>query len=576
MQIKAVIVALALVLVATACTNDSADGPSSTVEPLGGDDANGDDTGSDDTPNEPPVVELDWSDCDALECATLAVPLDHGVPDGEMIEIALARQRAKGSDRIGSLVFNPGGPGGSGIDYLTTAVLILPDEIQQRFDLVSFDPRGVGASTAVDCDLDWDDQVPLVETVSEWEQELEDTRTLLGRCPSEAIELAPHVGTNNAARDLDLIRAALGDEKLSYVGYSYGTRLGSVYAELFPENVRALVLDGALLPSDDFAAVGAQQIEGFDRAFENFAAACDDDPDCALADLGPTIEVFEGIRSELADLGSLEVDREGRRLTAGEFDLGVISALYSVEAWPFLAQALFTADVTGDGTLLQVLADNYLGREPDGTYTNGNEANAFINCADNPRRPTVDEVQTSTFALAEGSTYFPGFFRASTGCIGTPDPIDPIRIGPAEGSAPLLVLGNTGDPATPYEWAVELSDFLDNAVLYTVDAEGHTAYGSFECVAPIVNAYLIDLELPQPGGSCAPNDDADFFPPAGESDVDKLIAFVDCLVAEGIDIEPRSVADVLSDPTGEQLLADLDLGDPATTGAFGVCVPLLG
>lgn len=516
---------------------------------------------------------LDWSDCDGFECATLEVPLDYGQPDGERIEIAVIRSATSSSDRIGSVVLNPGGPGGSGIDYLPIGVVTLPPEVQSRFDLVSFDPRGVGASTSIDCDLDFDDNITLIEPGDDpaWEALVALEEADLTDCDGGAI--APYVGTNNAARDLDVLRAALGDEQLTYIGYSYGTRLGAVYAELFPENVRALVLDAAVLPDSDLNALERAQAAGFDLAFQNFASACDGDPDCLLADIGPTIEVIETLEAELSEVESFPVDG-GRKLTAAEFKLAIVAALYSVESWPILVEGLFVADTLGDGTILQFLADSFLDRQPDGSYSNQSEANRFINCADDPSRATLDETRAAVTESGRQSEYFGEVFWSSVGCFFTPDPIDPLRIGPAEGAPPILVIGNTGDPATPYEWSVELADTLESGVLYTVEAEGHTAYGTFDCLEDDVNAYLVDLTIPETR-ECSANADTDFFPPSGESQIDLIIGFFDCLIDEGLDIAPVTTADILADPTGESLFADVDTNDPATAGAILACQSFL-
>ncbi len=572
---------VALAVLASACTSGEDDSSSDTVQPIDSTETvDGSDTteSTEETAPQPSVEPLEWSACEPLECTTIMVPRDYSEPDGPMLEIAVARQPATDqANRIGSLVLNPGGPGGSGIDYLRSAVFTIPQEVQARFDLVSFDPRGVGASSAVDCDINYDDLAGLVPEGDDaaWAMIVEEDQALIASCPGSALELAPYVGTNNAARDLDQLRAAVGDEKLTYLGYSYGTRLGATYAELFPDNVRALVLDGGVLPTDDLTAIDLEQAKGFDLAFENFAAQCDADADCLLQEIGPTIEVFRTIEAEIRDVGSFQTDDPERVLTPAEFYIGVIAALYSVSAWPFLAQALYTAETGADGTLLQVLGDNLVGRKVDGSYDNSNEANGFINCADDPRRPDVAETRADVYESAAQTVYFGDAFRASTGCLTAPPAIDSLTLGPATGSQPILVIGNTGDPATPYEWSAALADSLESGVLYSVEAEGHTAYGSFECVAPVVNAYLIDLEVPAEGGSCSANADADFFPPAGESDFDLVISFIDCIRDEGIDVAPVGTADLLADPTLEKLLEDIDIENPDTIAAVLACQSLL-
>jgi pimeloyl-ACP methyl ester carboxylesterase len=546
-------------------------------------------SGRDETDPEPDtaadVGTLDWSSCGGtagdlieLECATLPVPLDHGDPDGDMIDIAVARARTSDFDRrIGSLVFNPGGPGGSGIEFLTAAATLVPSEISDRFDLVSFDPRGVGASTAIDCEADFDDDVTLLAAGDDtgWDALVADAERRTETCTADSLLLEPFVGTNNAARDLDALRAALGDDQLSYVGFSYGTRLGATYAELFPDRVRALVLDGAVKPTDDLALIGLEQGPGFDASLESFAAACDADADCPLVAIGPTLEVVQGLTDEIAAAGTFPTDDDTRVLTPGELQLGIAAALYSTQLWPVLADALFAADTAQDGTLMQVLADSYLGRRPDGTYDNSQLAGLAINCADDPSRPPVDEVRAQAELGAQASVYFADFLRASTGCIGTADPIDPIAIGPADGAAPILVIGTTGDPATPYEWAVEMSDFLSSGVLYTVEADGHTAFLSVACVDRVVADYLISLELPAEGSSCADDASDEVFVPAGEGELDQIVALFDCLRDNGLDLPEITVGDLLADPNGEELLDLLDPSDPAFGAAALACQDLI-
>ncbi len=573
--------AVALVLVGASCSTST---DVSSVE-ANETDTEADGTTDDTTDDTDETGSLDWGTCGEapavdldLECSTLAVPLDHEDPDGETIDIALARVPATDPDeRIGSLVFNPGGPGGSGIEFLSSAAVAVPTEISERFELVGFDPRGVGASSAVECDIVIDDNIVLLEAGDDegWNDLLSEAEANADACSVETLALAAYVGTNNAARDLDLIREALGDEQLSFVGFSYGTRLGATYAELFPENVRALVLDGGVKPTDDSAELDEEQGAGFDLALENFAAACDADEDCLLRELGPTLDIYAGLVAEIAEVGSFETDDPDRVLTPGELQLGVAAALYSKDVWPYLAEALYLAETEQDGTLLQVLGDGLTGRQPDGTYDNSQVANLFINCADDPNRPDSDTQRALGDAAAAGSEWFDDFLRATTGCIGTPDPIDPLILGPADGAAPILVIGNTGDPATPYDWSVALAESLASAVLFTVEAEGHTAFLTIECVEPVVVAYLVDLEIPAAGDGCSDNDSADFFVPAGESEIDLVVALFDCLRENGADVPELSTADVLADPSGEIIFESLDPTDPAFAEAALQCQDII-
>ena len=285
--------------------------------------------------------------------------------------------------------------------------------------------------------------------------------------------------------------------------------------------------------------------------------------------------MYSSLIEEIAAAGSFTTDDPDRVLMPGELQLGVAAALYSKDAWPYLAEALYLAATEQDGTLLQVLGDGQAGREPDGTYTNQQEANLFINCADDPNRPDADAQRAQSEEAAAGSEWFDDFLRATTGCLGVADPIDPLLLGPAEGAAPILVIGSTGDPATPYEWSVALADSLSSAVLFTVEAEGHTAFLSVDCVEPIVVAYLVDLELPGDDDSCSDNDTADFFPPPGESDVDLIVALFDCLRENGADVPELSTADVLSDPSGEVIFENLDPTDPEFAQAALECQDII-
>lgn len=580
--------AVAAMLIASSCSDSNsptADNSDATVsDATAPDTASADDELTADAGVSTDSGGLDWRACATpnplveTECATLTVPLDHDEPQGEQIDIAVARaDTATDLDQIGSIVFNPGGPGGSGIDFLLQAAAIMPDEVTSRFDLVGFDPRGVGASTAVECDIDIDDSIILISEGDDAavDELFADRESDLTRCTDTTLDIAPFLGTNNAARDLDLLRAALGDDGLTFVGYSYGTRLGATYAELFPDNVRALVLDAGVKPTADQHELSLGQADGFDRALQNFAAACEADSDCLLNDVGPTLDVLEALRSEIAEIGSFPTDDPDRVLTPGEFELGVIASLYSKETWPFLAQALFTAEADQDGTLLQVLGDSLVGRAADGSYDNSQVANSFINCADTSDRLDRDMIRANAEEAAARSEFFADALRASTGCDGIPATAEPITIGPADGAAPILVIGNSGDPATPYEWSVELADSLSSATLFTVEAEGHTAFGSIECVEADVTSYLVDLVVPAEGASCSDNADADFFVPSGDSEVDLIVSLFDCLRDNGADVPEISTADVLADSTGELLGGSLDPTDPAFAAAAAACTDVL-
>ena len=415
----------------------------------------------------------------ARVCRPCAVPLDHDDPDGATIDIALARVPATdpdhGSARSCSTRAVPEDPA-------STSSRRRPWPSRRRSPNVSTSSASTReasvrarpstatsrSTTTSCCSKPGDDEG--------WNALLDEAKANADDCPQDTLDLAPYVGTNNAARDLDLIREALGDDQLSYVGFSYGTRLGATYAELFPENVRALVLDGGVKPTDDFAELDREQGAGFDLALENFAAGVrrrTRTASCGSSGRRSTSTRVSSPRSPRS--GSFPTDDPDRVLTPGELQLGVAAALYSKDSWPYLAQALYLAETEQDGTLLQVLGDSLVGRQPDGTYNNEQEANLFINCADDPSRPDADaqrELADEAAAVRNGSTTSCAPAPAASA---RPIAIDPLVFGPAEGAAPILVIGNTGDPATPYDWSVALADSL--VVRRPLHRRGRRAHG---------------------------------------------------------------------------------------------------
>ncbi|MEM9607000.1 MAG: alpha/beta hydrolase [Actinomycetota bacterium] len=447
---------------------------------------------------------LDWEPCRDLECATLTVPVDHADPDGEVIGIAVARAPARGGDPIGSLVVNPGGPGASGIDFLRVFASVAPRDLAERFDLVSFDPRGVERSSTIDCGWILDEDAFDATFASDDPEvrlaaALDDARTEAQQCVDTNGELLLRVGTVAAARDMDLLREALGDDGLTYLGFSYGTRLGAVYAELFPDNVRALVLDGAdrIVPQPDDTL---QQYIAFESAFEAFARVCGDRDSCPLAP-GEAAAVVAEIDDELQQT-ALETDDSlvgaDRLLTRDELYVAVLSALYDESSWTTLAAGLELARDSGDGSVLQLLSDNYLERRDDGSFSDIAESFTAITCADETYRPSEADVRAAALAADDVLDVFaPVGPDIGVGCFGWPPAIDPLPADvDAEGAPPIVVVGTTGDPATPYAWAVDMAEALDSAVLLTYEGVVHTAFFSSECVRDEATDYLVDLEVP--------------------------------------------------------------------------------
>ena len=460
--------------------------------------------------------QLGWAKCQIGECASLKVPLDYAEPGGDQIEISVLRMKAtKPRNRIGSLVVNPGGPGASGVDYARAADFIVGKPVRQRFDVVGFDPRGVQRSQPVDClpDRQMDaflGQDPTPDDDTEVQEFAESGKEFAQGCQQRTGALTAHLSTVDAARDMDILRSALGDEKLNYLGKSYGTFLGATYAGLFPKLVGRFVLDGVLPPDLTAAEASKGQAEGFERATRAYAADCVDQGDCPLG--GSVEEVMSGLRGLLAELDQQPVPmRDGTldRLTEGWAATGIAQAMYDQGSWATLTDALADVVRKDDGTELMKLADQYAQRNQNGAYA-GNLLEAFyaISCLDNP-----DSSDPAVYAqrAADNATVAPtwGPFLAwgALACGQWPVKAAEGGGGPqkitAEGSGPIVVVGTTRDPATPYEWSVRLRDQLSNATLLTFDGDGHTAYArSNRCVDGAVNDYYTDGNVPEDGKKC--------------------------------------------------------------------------
>ncbi|MEU9379169.1 alpha/beta hydrolase [Streptomyces sp. NPDC048255] len=453
-----------------------------------------------------PAPGKDW------QCATLDVPLDYAKPEGETVPIALIRAKARKKDqRIGSLLFNFGGPGGSGITTLPGAAKEY-EALRARYDLVSFDPRGVGRSAPVRCEDDkqldaYYAQDSSPETPQEESAFVDNIRTYQRACEKNSAKLLPHVGTENAARDMDRIRQALGDEKLHYFGISYGTELGGVYAHLFPKNVGRAVFDAVVDPTATSEQGALGQAKGFQLALGNFAQDCLDRGDSCLLQGSTVKEIEANVMKLQKDLEARPIAGIGdRQLTESAATNGIAQALYSKELWPLLEQGLDEAE-GGQGQLLLALSDALNGRDQQGHYSNIGAANTAINCADSKERYTLAQTKAKLPAFRSASPVFGNFLGwAMMGCTDWPVPgaWDTPDVS-APGAAPILVIGNTGDPATPYEGARKMVERLGPGVgvELTYKGEGHGAYNSGDpCVQKAVNSYLLDGKVPAAGTVC--------------------------------------------------------------------------
>jgi len=453
---------------------------------------------------------IKWSPCatnDTHDCGTLTVPVDYRDASGETFELNLLRVPA-GGDRVGSLVVNPGGPGAPGTSYAAAAGLVFRPPLLDSFDIVGFDPRGTGRSGPVDClsDEELDAYVASDPTPDTAEEVADFEEAVLGlgaKCDANTGEILGHVTTTEAARDMDVLRAALGEETLSYFGASYGTKLGATYAELFPERAGRLVLDGAVDVSIDFRTSSLEQATGFETALRAYVQNCLDSTDnCFLGD-----SVEEGLTTISDFLDSVEdqpLPAGDRQLQVGNAFYGIVTPLYNRDYWYVLSTALSSA-LEGQGSALMELSDAYSSRGPDGYRDNSMEAFLAINCLDDPSAIPFEEVPAEFADFEEASPTFGRVFAwGLTACSGiaersSEEPLD-IR---GEGAAPLLVLGTTRDPATPLKWAEALSAQLESAVLLRRDGDGHTAYNAGnECIDTAVEDYLINGTVPENPTDC--------------------------------------------------------------------------
>ncbi|GAB3200074.1 alpha/beta hydrolase [Nocardioides hungaricus] len=453
---------------------------------------------------------LDWQRCrDQFLCARLTVPLDYRRPGGETIDLALLKVPASDPDRrIGSLVVNPGGPGAPGTDYAAQAAVVFREPLLAAYDIVGFDPRGTGDSAPVDClsDEELDRYVaedPAPETAAETSEYLRWVEAFGAGCASRSGDLAAHVTTVEAARDMDVLRAALGESSMDYFGASYGTKLGATYADLFPARVGRLVLDGAVDLSIGSRRLSLEQAGGFETALRAYVGNCVEQGDCFLGD---TVEAglarIKGLLDEV-DADPLPTDSD-RELRVGNAFFGVVLPLYNRAYWPILDGAL-KAGLDGDGSALLRLSDLYHSRGGS-TYTdNSTEALYAISCLDDPYAITAAEVPAQIPAFERVSPTFGSVFAwGLTSCLGMQvESTVRARVVDAAGAAPIVVIGTTRDPATPYQWAVNLADQLESGVLVSRDGDGHTGYNSGnQCVDTAVEDYLIRGTVPEDGLSC--------------------------------------------------------------------------
>ncbi|MGD9482456.1 alpha/beta hydrolase [Streptomyces sp. TRM70308] len=462
----------------------------------------------------PPSTPQPMPDGTRWQCATLRAPLDYADPDGETLDIALvrARSQARGARRIGSLVFNFGGPGGSGVSTLPVSGAQYA-ELQERYDLVSFDPRGVARSAGVRClsdaELDAHLQEATIPTTDAGAVEYLGEQAAYARaCAARSGDVLPHIRTVDTAHDLDLLRRVLGDDELYYFGISYGTELGGVYAHHYPGRVGRAVFDAVVDPTLDPAESTLNQTKGFQLALTNYLKACDEDGQCPIGRTPAQGEQeIVALLDRLTERPLPTRDPDGRELNAALASSGIALALYSEDFWQILTEGLQDALDEGDGTVLLQLSDLLNGRREDGTYDNSQAALTAIRCADDKPRYTVADVRERLPRFREASPVFGEMtVWGLLSCHEWPVPgaADHPDVS-APGANPILLVGTTGDPATPYEGTARMADALggDVGVELTYRGEGHGAYnGGDPCVRERVNAYLLAGDVPPDGTRC--------------------------------------------------------------------------
>jgi len=452
-----------------------------------------------------PVTPITWTPCNGdLQCGTLIVPLDYSRPQGATIGIAVARHLAEEpTDRVGSLVINPGGPGVSGIDDFTNELDSLTPGLLDDFDIVTFDPRGVQRSDPVTCGetpgaTPGPVPDPIPQTAAEEQSIIANMRQFGADCEKASGTVLPYVGTVDVARDLDRLRQALGDSGLTYMGQSYGTLLGVTYAQLFPTHIRAMVLDSVIDPALSFSQMTLGQAEGFEGVLDSFFTWCAGTSACQWRPAGdPTTALLAQIaksRTEPMPAGN------GRSAGPGEFYNALLDGLYSESDWDTLGAAL-AADAAGNGAPIVAMSDHY---SMDGS-TNGADAAQAIDCLDHPSTKDLGSYgQLAASFAASAPVFGPLLAWGEASCAvwpvaptRTPAPVS------APGSPPVLVIGTTRDPATPYAWAVSVAAQLRHGDLLTVDGSDHVSYFYSPCVRAYVQTYLIDLTTPPVGATCS-------------------------------------------------------------------------
>ena len=483
----------ALIVMASACSSGSS-APDSTS----------------DTPAPPSTLyapaeggTLKWKSCsgdslDPLQCARLSVPFDYNNPSKGSFSLKLVKHPANiRTKRVGSMLVNPGGPGFGGTSLAEDADSYFSTALIDTFDIIGWDPRGTGESTpAVECVDNYDKYFtsdPSPETEAQHQTLIDISKAFNDECEKMSGKILPYISTNATARDMDMIRAALGEETITYFGFSYGSELGATWATLFPSTVRAAVFDGATDPTSNYVQGGLDQAKGFETEFTKFLAKCSTNKKCPFYNNGNAEGAFDTLIKEL-DARPLVVSKNRTSVNQAIAYTAVSQAMYSSTMWEELEIALADAQ-KGDGTGLLALFDSYYRRTPDGKY--GNELEAFnaIMCLDDPGPKTVEETDSYIPKFLEVAPRLGISFTGGYTCVFWPAKPDPRIEITGKGAGPIIVVGTTGDAATPLASSRKMASALEDGRLIVVDKNRHTGYGSNDCVGTAVDNYLITTKV---------------------------------------------------------------------------------
>jgi pimeloyl-ACP methyl ester carboxylesterase len=496
MTFRPLAIAAALALTITACGNSSSSSDT-TTNPLN-------------ATTEFVVNPIEWNTCDGststqVECGNIEVPFDYADPEqGSFVLYVKKHNAASPADRIGSMMVNPGGPGFGGSSLADDAEYYFSQDLIDRFDIIAWDPRGTGESTpAVNCVDTFDEYFGLdspPETPEEKQALIDASQAFNDKCAENSGTILPFISTKASAQDINSLRLALGEEKVSFFGFSYGSELGTTWATMFPETVRAIVVDGAVDPAASSIQEGMAQAKGFEGQLATFLKQCSERTTCGFHNDGDAEAAFDQLVLDI-DAKPLEVSKDRTLVTQGVLFTAVAQAMYSDYYWPQLSEALSAAQ-GGDGKGILQLYDDYYQRKDDGTYGNELEAFLAISCLDDPGATSTDEVDSHIEDFIAAAPRLGGNFAYGYSCALWPvKQAAKVNI-TGKGAGPIVVVGTTGDAATPLSSTRKMAQGLEQGILIVVDANQHTGYGANNCVVKAVDDYLIKLTVPANETTC--------------------------------------------------------------------------